>query len=99
LEEARRRKDAYAQFEIGFGRAALAAENTSKLQQLRALESTLENPVTGMTEPDRHISWATVVREEARIAALSGQTATAEGAISRLERSASETRDLVVANS
>jgi predicted Zn-dependent protease len=99
LEEARRRKDAYAQFEIGFGRAALSAENATKLEQLRILESTLENPVTGMAEPDRHISWATVVREEARIAALSGQTATAQGAISRLEHSASETRDLVVANS
>jgi predicted Zn-dependent protease len=99
LEKARTQKDPYAQFEIGFGRADLAANSSAKLEQLRALETAFEKPVTGMTEPDRNISWATIVREEARLSSLNGQTAAAQEAISKLERRATETRDLVVANS
>jgi predicted Zn-dependent protease len=99
LEQARSQKDAYAQYEIGFARADLAADTAAKLEKLHALELAFEKPVTGMTEPDRHISWATVVREEARLASLSGQTNAAQEAIAKLERTASETRDLVVANS
>src|SRR5262249_4510680 len=99
LEQARSQKDPYAQYEIGFARADLANDTTVKLEKLRELESAFEKPVAGMTEPDRHISWATVVREEARLSALSGQTNVAQEAIAKLERVASETRDLVVANS
>jgi predicted Zn-dependent protease len=99
LEDACRRKDVYAQFEIGFGRAALSTDPASELDQLRALEVTVQKPMSGMSEPDRHIFWATVVREQARVAACNGQTAAAQDAIAKLERSASDTRDLVVANS
>jgi hypothetical protein len=52
-----------------------------------------------MTEPDRHIFWAMIVREEARLASLSGQINVAQEAVGKLERVASETHDLVVANS
>ncbi len=62
LEEARRRNDPYAQFEIGFGRAALSADPAGELDQLRALEASVEKPVSGMSEPDRHVSWASVMR-------------------------------------
>jgi tetratricopeptide (TPR) repeat protein len=99
LEEARRKKDPYAQFEIGFGHAALAADAASELEQLRALETSVEKPVSGMSEPDRHISWASVVREEARVAALGGRRAAAQEAIFKLESSAALTRDLIVENS
>jgi tetratricopeptide (TPR) repeat protein len=98
LEEARRRKDPYAQFEIGFGHAALASDVASGLEQLRALEASVEKPVSGMSEPDRHISWASVVREEARVAALNGRPGVAQEAIFKLENSAALTRDLIVEN-
>ena len=52
-----------------------------------------------MSEPDRHNFLASVLREEARVAALNGRPAVAEEAISQLERSASETRGLIVENS
>jgi tetratricopeptide (TPR) repeat protein len=98
-DEAARQKDAYAQFEIGFGRADLAASVDEQLDQLRALEATVEKPVSGMSEPDRHLSWASVVREEARIAAQIGRSNVAQEAIFKLENSAALTRDLIVTNS
>jgi tetratricopeptide (TPR) repeat protein len=99
LEEARRRKDPYAQFEIGFGHAVLWADVAGELEQLRALEVSVQKPVNGMSEPDRHNFLASVLREEARVAALNGRPAVAEEAISQLERSASETRGLIIENS
>jgi predicted Zn-dependent protease len=98
LEESRRQKDPYAQFEIGFGRAALSADIPSELEQLHGLEATVEQPVSGMAEPDRHVAWASVVREEARIAAFSGRTSIAHQAIAKLESSAALTRDLIIEN-
>jgi predicted Zn-dependent protease len=99
LEQARAQKDAYAQFEIGFANADLAADTSARLEKLHTLEIVFEKPVTGMTEPDRHIFWAMIVREEARLASLSGQINVAQEAVGKLERVASETHDLVVANS
>jgi predicted Zn-dependent protease len=99
LEQARAQKDPYAQFEIGFASADLAPKTAARLEKLRALEAVFEKQVTGMTEPDRHLSWATIVREEARLASLSGQTNPAQEAVAKLERVASDTHDLVVANS
>jgi hypothetical protein len=58
----------------------------------------LQKPILGMSEPDRNISLASVLREEARIASASGQTDVAQEAISKLERSAAITRDLIVEN-
>jgi predicted Zn-dependent protease len=98
LEEARRQKDPYAQFEIGFGRASLSADVAGELEQLRALEVSVEKPVSGMSEPDRHVFWASVVSEEARVAALSGRPSVAQEAIRKLESSATLTRDLIVEN-
>jgi predicted Zn-dependent protease len=98
LELARRQKDPYAQFEIAFGRAQLSADRATELDQLRATEVSLQKPILGMSEPDRNISLASVLREEARIASASGQTDVAQEAISKLERSAAITRDLIVEN-
>jgi tetratricopeptide (TPR) repeat protein len=98
LELARRQKDPYAQFEIAFGRAQLSADRAAELDQLRAIEVSVQKPVVGMSEPDRNISLASVLREEARIASASGQTDVAQEAISKLERSAAITRDLIVEN-
>jgi len=98
LEQARRQKEPYAQFEVAFGRAQLSADPASELEQLRALEASLQKPVTGMSEPDRNISLASVLREEARIAAANGNSDVAQEAISKLERYAAMTRDLIVEN-
>jgi hypothetical protein len=51
-----------------------------------------------MSEPDRNIFLASVLREEARIAASNGQPEVAQEAVSKLERCAAITRDLVVEN-
>jgi len=99
LEDARRQKEPYAQFEIAFGRATLAPNAASELELLRAVETSVQKPVAGMSEPDRHLSWSSVLREEARIGAATGQTTVAQEAIDKLERFASQSRDLVVANS
>jgi predicted Zn-dependent protease len=98
LERARRLKDPYGQFEVGFGRAQLSGNPASELEQLRALELSIQKPVTGMSEPDRNIFLASVLREEARIAAANSQPEAAQEAISKLERCAAITRDLVVEN-
>jgi predicted Zn-dependent protease len=98
LEQARRQKEPYAQFEIGFGRAQLAPDAASELEQLRAVEATLQKPVVGLSEPDRNTSLASVLREEARIASANGQSEITQEAISKLERYAAITRDLIVEN-
>jgi predicted Zn-dependent protease len=98
LEQAQRQKEPYAQFEIGLGRAQLSADVTSELEQLRALEAFVQKPVPGMGEPDRNLNLASVLREQARIAALTGRNDVAREAISKLERYAAITRDLIVEN-
>ena len=98
LDEARQKNDPYAQFEIAFGRASLSSDPASQLDQLRAVETSLDQPIPGMSEPDRNVSLANVRREEARIAAFNGRPSVAQDTISKLERSASLTRDLIVAN-
>jgi predicted Zn-dependent protease len=98
LDQARRQKDPYAQFEIGFGCAQLSADPAGELEQLHALEATLQKPILGMSEPDRNISLASVLREEARISSARGDSDGAQEAIAKLERSAAMTRDLIVEN-
>ena len=98
LEQARRQKDPAAQFEIGLGRAQLTTNPASELEQLRALEASAQKSVAGWSEPDRNTSLASVLREEARIAAIIGQPEAAQEAIAKLERLSAITRDLVVEN-
>ncbi|MGA2430525.1 MAG: tetratricopeptide repeat protein, partial [Candidatus Acidiferrum sp.] len=98
LEQSRRQKDPYAQFEIGFGRAQLSTDPARELEQLSTLEGSLQKPITGMSEPDRNVSLASVLREEARIAAANGNSDRAQEAIAKLERAAAITRDLIVEN-
>ncbi len=98
LELARRQKEAAAQFEIGFGRAQLAANPASELEQLRSLEASIQKPVPGWSEPERNVALASVLREETRIAALIAQPDIAQQAIVKLERCSAITRDLIVEN-
>ena len=98
LEQARRQKEPYEQFEIAFGRAQLSGNPASELEQLRAIEASLLKPVVGLGEPDRNISLAYVLREQARIAAANNQPDVAQEAIAKLERYSAMTRDLIVEN-
>ncbi|HUE42196.1 MAG TPA: tetratricopeptide repeat protein [Candidatus Sulfotelmatobacter sp.] len=98
LELARREKEPYGQFEVGLALAQLSENNASAMEQLKAVETSIEKPVTGMSEPDRNLSVGQVLREEARYASANGQLEVAQEAISKLERYAAITRDLIVEN-
>jgi tetratricopeptide (TPR) repeat protein len=97
-EEAAEKKEPYGQFEAALASAMLAADYSSELQQLGALETLLQNGVDGMTGADRGGTMATVLCEEARIASRHGLHETAEQAISKLAQSAAQFGDLLVGN-
>jgi predicted Zn-dependent protease len=99
IGEARRQKDSYAQYEAAFGRALLSGDSASELVQLHAVEASLQKPLSAMSEPDRVTSLGYVLREQARIAGLSGLSDAAQEAISKLEHSATLTRDRIVQDS
>ena len=86
LESARHQKEPYEQFEAGLALAQLSENNASALEQLKAVETSIEKPVAGMSEPDRNVSLAQVLREEARYASANSQPEVAQDAISKLER-------------
>ena len=96
--EAAQKNEPNAQFEIAFGAAMLAADFASELHQLRALEEKLQNAVEGMSGSDRSGALANVLCEEARVASQHGLPEAAEQAISKLERLAAQTADLLVEN-
>jgi tetratricopeptide (TPR) repeat protein len=97
-EEASRKKEPNAQFEIVLADAMLAADFHDELTRLSALSTLLEKPLAGMIESDRNINLATVLRERARVAALNSLTNDAVAALSQLEGLADSSRDLVVVN-
>ena len=97
-QKARAEKDPYAQFEIGFAGALLATNAVDELAELKSLDSFLQIPVTGMTEPDRNASLGAVLRERARAYAFSGEPDAADQAVHQLEELAAHTRDMVVEN-
>jgi tetratricopeptide (TPR) repeat protein len=98
LELAQQQNEPYGQFEVGLALAQLSESNTVALEQLKAVETSIQKPVAGMSEPDRNVSLGQVLREEARYAAANGQPEVAQEAISKLERYAALTRDLIIEN-
>jgi tetratricopeptide (TPR) repeat protein len=97
-QKARQEKEPYSQFEIGFGRAMLAADPSVELEQLRSLEIWLQDPIDGLSEADRDNSRAQVLRERARISAARGEVALAEASVRKLEQLSTQSRDLLVEN-
>jgi tetratricopeptide (TPR) repeat protein len=87
--EARKQKDSYEEYEVGFARALLSGDTSTELNQLRGLEALLQKPVTAISEPDRILCLAAVRKEQARAAALGGFPEAAKEAISKLELSES----------
>lgn len=96
--DAAQKNEPNGQFEIAFGSAMLAADFASELHQLRALEEKLQNTVEGMSGSDRSGALANVLCEQARVASQHGLPETAEQAISKLERLAAQSANLLVEN-
>jgi tetratricopeptide (TPR) repeat protein len=96
--DAAQKNEPNGQFEIAFGSAMLAADFASELHQLRALEEKFQNTVEGMSGSDRSGALANVLCEEARVASQHGLLETAEQAISKLERLAAQSANLLVEN-
>ena len=97
-QEAAGKKEPNAQFEIALGSAMLAADSRDELTRLNALSAFLEKPLTGMSEADRDINRANVLRERARVASLNGRANDASEAVAKLKDLATSSRDLVVTN-
>jgi tetratricopeptide (TPR) repeat protein len=97
-EKANQQKEPYSQFEIGFGRAMLAASATSELEQLRSLEAWLQKPMDGFSDADRIGSLAMAFREHARVAVSAGASPQASEAVHQLEQLASQSSDPLVEN-
>ncbi|PWT86988.1 MAG: hypothetical protein C5B58_00545, partial [Acidobacteria bacterium] len=97
-EKARNEKDAYAQYEIGLGRAFLSKNTEEELAILDSLEQAFSHPVSGMSDTDRHTAVASMLRERVRLLCLKGQIAAAGKAVTRLEELATKTRDQVIEN-
>jgi tetratricopeptide (TPR) repeat protein len=96
--DAAQKNEPNGQFEIAFGSAMLAADFATELHQLRALEEKFQNTVEGMNGSDRSGALANVLCEEARVASQHGLPETAEQAISKLERLAAQSANLLVEN-
>jgi tetratricopeptide (TPR) repeat protein len=99
LTQARSQKESYAQFEIGFGAAALSADMATEISKLHELEALFQNPVAGMSEPDRALSLSVILREQVRAASLSGRADVQQASIAKLERAAALSRNLIVEDS
>jgi hypothetical protein len=97
-EKARVGEEPYAQFEIGFARALLAASVVDELAQLKSLESFLQSSIVGMTEADRNASLGAVWREQVRVYSSSGESGVTDQALHQLEELAAHTRDMVIEN-
>jgi tetratricopeptide (TPR) repeat protein len=95
-KEAGKRKEPNAQFEIGMGRAMLASDFRDESKQLETLSAFLEKPLEGMSESDRGTARAAVLLECVRVDALNGLLDHAAEDISKLERYAATSRDLIV---
>ena len=92
------KKEPNMQFAVALGSAMLAANSQDELKQLSALAAFLEQPLTGMSESNRGIARATVLRERVRVAAQSGLADLVASTISKLEGFAVSSRDLVIEN-
>jgi hypothetical protein len=76
----------------------LASAAQDELDQLGILSVFLAQPLAGMSEADRGVARATVLRERARVAALNRFMKNALEAISELEGLATSSRDHIVEN-
>jgi tetratricopeptide (TPR) repeat protein len=96
--KAKQKKEPYAKYEVGFGKALLLTDKKQQLQSFGELEGWLQKPQEGMIERDRNAFLAGILREEVRIAASLYQADVVGRSIRELEELTSRTRDAVVTN-
>ena len=82
--------------DIGLGSAMLAADTRAELAQLGSLAIFLEQPLHGMSEADRGVARASVLRERVRVASLNSLLDNGAEAFSKLETLASSSGDILV---
>ena len=95
-DKAREQNDGYAQYDIGLGRAFLAANTDEELTQLSRLESIFSNPISSMAEGDRHTALASILREEVRVLSALDKLEAAQSEIRELEELSNTTRDRII---
>jgi tetratricopeptide (TPR) repeat protein len=86
-------KDGMAQFEIDYARVLLAPDTNSAIELLAAMETRLTNVPEGMTTAERNQEYASVLREEVRIALANQKRSDADGLILKLDELAAASRD------
>lgn len=99
LDKTRKQKEPYSIFEVSLARAVLSPDSQAQLDQLRAIESSLQKPIPGMLDSDRNLNITLVLREQARIAAFHDLPKDAQQAIDKLEQFSTKSRDLSIGNS
>jgi tetratricopeptide (TPR) repeat protein len=96
LDKTRKQKEPYSIFDTSLGRALLSSDFQNQLEQLRAIEASLQKPISGMSDSDRNLSIALVLREQVRIAASNHLSSAAEETVSKLEKFSTKSRDLTI---
>jgi len=97
-ERVARKKDPYAQYEVGLGQAFLASNVEEEIKVLDAVEAHFTSPVEGMSENDRQTALASIMRERVRVLSLTGKTDAAAAVIQKLETLAVSSRDSIIEN-
>ncbi len=89
-------KNTAAQFEIDYARALLAADSDTEHQILLDLEKSLASSTPSMTEAQRNVALATVLREEVRVHTANNDLYEAQADLDKLAKLAADSRDLLV---
>jgi len=97
-EKAAEANDSIAQFEIDYARALLAPDSQSASDLLAAMEDHLAQVPSDQMTSERNQEYATVLREEIRLALASHKTGDADGRIQKLDQLAAASRDQKVEN-
>jgi hypothetical protein len=97
-EKATQANDGMALFEIDYARVLLAPDTRSALDLLTAMEDRLSHVPDSEITAERNGEYATVLREEVRLAVASHKLDDADAVIQKLERLAASSRDQKVEN-
>jgi tetratricopeptide (TPR) repeat protein len=92
-DKAAQANDAMAQFEIDYARVLLAPDSKSASELLAAMEARLAQVPADKVTAERNEEYATVLREEVRLALTNHKRSDADGLILKLNELATASRD------
>jgi tetratricopeptide (TPR) repeat protein/F0F1-type ATP synthase membrane subunit b/b' len=92
-DKAAEANDPMAQFEIDYARVLLAADSKSATELLAAMEDRLAHIPKDMLTAERNQEYATVLREEVRLALANHSMTEADALIQKLDQLAATSRD------